>query len=86
MEEKSEIVAISNKYKNTFDDLIDSSDIASPDHPDSWNWPGLIDKRSRNTPKSKNGSPTFLEKNCLDEDILITSLKLAPKIWDFQVH
>ena len=35
MEEKFEIIAIPNKYKNTFDKLIDNSDIQFLDWPDS---------------------------------------------------
>ena len=86
-EEKSEITAIPNKYKDTLDNLINSSDIEFSDYPNSPNWPGLIDtKRSRNAPKFKNGSPTFLKKDCLDEDISITLLEPVPKICDFQVH
>ena len=77
---KSEIAVISNKYKDSLDDLIDSSNTKSLDYPDSSNWPRFIDKGSRNTPKSKDGSPTFLEEDCLNEDILITSLEPAPKI------
>ena len=86
-EGKFEIAAIFNKYKDTLDDLIDSSDTKSPDYSDSPNWPGLIDtKGSRNAPKSKDGSPTFLEEDCLDEDLLIMLLEPASKIRDFQVH
>ncbi len=80
MEEKSEVAVISNNYKDTFDDLIDSSDTKSLDRPDSLDWPGQIDKGSRNTPRSRGGSPTLSEEDCLDEDVLITSLELAPKI------
>ena len=36
-EEKSEIAPILNQYKDTLDNLIDSSDTESPDHPDSSN-------------------------------------------------
>ena len=36
-EGKSEIVAIPNKYKNTLDDLIDSSDTEFLDQPQSLN-------------------------------------------------
>ena len=79
-------MAIPNKYKDTLDDLIDSSDIKSPDHPNSPNRQGLIDKGSRNVLKSRNSSPTFLEEDYLNEDILITSLEPAPKIQNFQVH
>ena len=71
---KSEIAAIPNKYKNTLDNLIDSSDAESLDYPDSPNRPGLIDKGLCNTLKSRDGSLTFLEENRLDENILITLL------------
>ena len=77
---KSEIAAILNKYKETLDDLIDSSDIESPDYPDSPNRPELNDKGLRNTAKSRDGSPNFSIKDCLNEDISITSLESAPKI------
>ena len=79
-EEKSEIVAIPNKYKDTLDNLIDSSNTKSPNHPNSLNWLGLIDKGLRNAPKSRDGSSTFSKKDCLDKDISITSLKPALKI------
>ena len=81
--EKSEIAAISNKYIDTFDELIDSFDTKSSDHSDSPNWPRLIDKGLYNALKSKDGSSTFLKEDCLDEDISITSLELAPKIRNF---
>ncbi len=79
-------MAIPNKYKNTLDDLIDSSDTESLDWPNSPNRPGLIDKGSHNAPRSKGGSPTLLEEDCLDEDVPITSLEPAPKIRTSQVH
>ncbi len=79
-ERKSEIIAIPNKYKDTLDDLIDSSDIESPDRPDSPDWPGLIDKGSRNAPRSRSGSLTLSEEDCLDEDVPVTSLKPVPII------
>ena len=85
-EGKSKITAIFNKYKDTLDNLIDSSNIESPDYPDSSNWLRLIDKGLYNTLKSKDGSPTFLEEDCLDEDISITSLEPTSKIQDSQVH
>ncbi len=44
VEGKSEIAAIPNKYKDTLDDFIDSSDTESPDRPDSLGWPRLVDK------------------------------------------
>ena len=83
MEGKSEIAAILNKYKDTLDDLIDSSDIESPDQPDYPAWPGLIDKRSRNACRLRGGSPTLSEDDHLDEDVPVTS---APKIRASQVH
>ena len=81
-EEKSEIAAIPNKYKDSLDDLIDSSDTKSLDQPEFPNWLGPIDKGIRNAPKFRSASPSLLEEeeNCLDEDVLVTSLKLAPKI------
>ncbi len=85
-EGKSEIVAILNKYKDTLDDLIDSSDTESPDRPDSPNWSGIFDKGPRNSPRSRDGSPTLLEEDCLDKDVLVTSLEPAPKIQASQVH
>ena len=83
-EGKSEIVAIPNKYKDTLDDLIDSSDTESPDQPESPNRLGPIDKGIHNAPRSKDASPSFSEEeeDCLDEDVLVTSLKLAHKTRD----
>ena len=81
MEEKSEITAIFNKYKDTFDDFINSSDIKFLNHPDFSNRSKLIDtKGSRNAPKFKDGLSTFSKKNCLDKDIPIMSLEPALKI------
>ncbi len=45
--------------------------------------PGLIDKRSRNAPRSRSDLPTLSEEDCLDEDV---PLEPAPKIRVFQVH
>lgn len=59
----SKIVTISNKYKDTFDNLIDSSDAISPD------WLGLIDKKLRNTPKSKSNPMGLSKRGCLDKNI-----------------
>ena len=74
-------MAISNKYKNTLDDLIDSSDIESPDQPESLDWLRPLDKGTRNAFRSKGASPSLLkeEENRLDEDVLDTLLKLVPK-------
>ena len=79
VERKSEIMAISNKYNNTLDNLIDSSDTEFPDQLESLNWPRLTEKKTRNTPRSKNASPRLLEEDCLDEDVLVTALERAPK-------
>ncbi len=85
-ERKSEIAAIFNKYKDILDNFIHSSDTESPDRPDSLNRPGLIDKRSHNTPRSRSDSSTFLEEDCLDENVPVMSLELVPKIQASQVH
>ena len=69
----SKIVAIPNQYKNTLDDLIDSSD------PESADRAGPIDERSQNTPMSEGSSADLSEKNCLDKDLLEKSSWLAPK-------
>ncbi len=79
-EGKSEIEAIPNKYKDTLDNLIDSSDIKSPDRPNSPDRPALIDKGSRNTPKSRSGSSTLSDEDCFNENVLVMSLESIPKI------
>ena len=85
-EGKSEIAAIPHKYKDPYDDLIDSSDTESPDWPDSLDRPGLIDKGSRNAPRFRDGLPTLLEGDFLDKDVPVTSLEPASKIPASQVH
>ncbi len=80
MEGKSEIAAIPIKYKDTLNDFINSSDIESPDRPDSPDRPGLIDKGLRNALRSRGGSPTLSEEDRLDKDVPVTSLEPAPKI------
>ena len=77
---------MSNNYKNTFYDFIDSSDTESADYSNSLNWPKLIDKKLYNARKSRDNSPTFLKKDCLNNDILIMSLEPVPKIWNSQVY
>ena len=80
-EKNSEIVAIFNRYKDTLDDFIDSSD------PESL--PGPIDERSQNTPRSRGGSTGLPEKDRLDEDYVSASDKspqLAAKTGNFQLH
>lgn len=60
----SKIVAIHNKYKNTLDNLINSLD------PESSDWLELINKELHNWPRSKNGLIRFLDKYCLNANIL----------------
>ena len=76
----SEIVAISNRYKDTLDDLIDSSDPESPDRA------GPIDERSHNAPMFEGSSADCSEGNCLDENLPDRSSWLAPKTEDSQVR
>lgn len=78
--ENSEILAISNQYKNTLDDLIDSSDSESLD------WARIIDVRICNTSRSEVSSADLLEGNYLDEDVPNKSLWLMPKTGDSRVH
>lgn len=80
---KSEIIAIPNKYKNTLNNLINSSNIEFLDWPNSLDLPGLIDKRLHNMFKFRGSLPTSLVGNYLDEDILVTLLELVSKIWKF---
>ena len=80
VEAKSEIMAIFNKYNNTIDNFINSLGTKFLYYPNSLNWLELIDKGSRNIPKSSTGSLIFLEEDHLDTNILIMLLKLAPKI------
>ena len=76
----SEIVAIPNRYKDTLDDLIDSSDPESPDRARP------IDERSRNAPMSEGSIADCSEGDSLDEDLLNKSSQLAPKTEDSQVR
>lgn len=61
--EDFEIVAISNQYKDTLDDLNDSSDPESPD------WARPINEKSCNAPISKGSSIDLSERDCLDENL-----------------
>lgn len=51
-----EIVAIPNRYKDILDNLINSSDLESPD------WSKLIDKKSHNIPKFGGSLIGFLKE------------------------
>lgn len=78
--------AIPNKYKNTLDDLINSSDTKSPDQPKSPDWPKPIDKGTHNARRFKGALLSLSKEDCLDKDVLVTSLGLAPKIRDSQIY
>lgn len=75
-------MTISNRYKDILDKLIDSSDIESSDRAHSPDWPGLIDKGSRNTLRSRDGSPTLSKEDCLDNNVFVMSLELVSIIRD----
>ena len=71
-------MAIYNKYKDTLNNLIDSSDSESLD------WPEPIDKGSCNTPRFVGSSMKLLEGGCLDKNFLdCQSIWQAPKTGDF---
>lgn len=80
VEEKSEIATISKKYKDILDDFIDSSNTESPNWSDFLDWPKLINKGLHNTFSSRGSLPTLSKEDYLDEDVLVLSLELAPKI------
>ena len=66
----SEIVAIPNRYKDILNNLIDNPDEESP------NWPGPIDKRSRNALRFRSNltglsKKDYLDKNVLDKVIMV---------------
>lgn len=50
-------MTISNKYKNTLDNLIDSLDKKSS------NWPRPIDKKSDNASRSESSLTKLLKRN-----------------------
>ena len=75
-----------NKYKDTLDDLIDNSDIESLNQPESPDRPGSIDKGTRNSPSSRGASSSFLEKDCLGEDVSVIALERVPKTRDSQLY
>lgn len=69
-----EIVAISKQYKDTLNDLINSSDLEFLDQAKP------IDEKFWNTLISESSSPDLLKKNCLGEHLLNRSLWLVLKI------
>lgn len=70
-------MAILNRYKKIFDNLINSSDTESLDWSNFLDQPGLIDKGLYNMPRSRGGSPTFLQENHFDKNISIILLELV---------
>lgn len=86
IEEKSEIIVISNKYKDILNNLIDSSDtdfpdwLKTPNLPNSLDQLEFIDIKLYNVLKSKSGLPTLKKKDYLDKDVLVTLLELVSKI------
>lgn len=72
-EKNFEIIVISNTYKDTLNNFINSSDLEFSLR--------LIGKKSCNAPRSKDILIDFSKKNCLDKDVLTSnkSLRLVPK-------
>ena len=54
----------------------------SSNQSESPDWLGSIDKRTQNVSISRGASPSSLEENCLDKDILVTSLELVSRTGD----
>ena len=79
---KFEIIATFNRYKNTLDDLSDSLNIRSPDQPESSNWLELIDKEIENARRLRSALLDFLKKDCLDKNVSVMLLQIAPKTQD----
>lgn len=73
MEGSFEIAAISNRYKDTIDHFIDSSNI------EFFDWPRLIDKGLCNRPISEGCLIGFSKGDYLNEDISNMLLRLTPK-------
>lgn len=69
-----------NKYKNTFNDLINSSNTEFPYY---LNWLGLMNKRSHNIVKFKVNLPIFFKEDCLNKNVFVMSLELKLKIRNF---
>lgn len=82
VEKKPKIMAIPNKYKDIYNNLIDSLDDKSSD------WLGLINKRSCNMPRFESSSIDLSKKNYYlnNKNILNTLLGLVSKIWNIQIY
>lgn len=79
-ERNSEILAISNRYKDILDHFMHNSD------PESL--PGPINERFCNTFRSRRGSTSHPEEDCLNKNVLVSdrSLQLALKIEHSLLH
>ena len=76
----SEIVTISNQYKDTLDDFIDILD------PKSLDRVGPINERSRNTPMFESSLADFFKGDCLNENLPNRLSQLVPKTENSQVR
>ena len=56
-----------------------------PNQPRSPDWPGSIDKGTRNSPRSRGTSPSLLQEDCLDDDVSVIALERAPQTRNSQV-
>ena len=56
-------MAILNRYKDTLNNFIDSSD------PKYSDWPEQIEKKSGNAPRSAGSSTRLLDRICLDKNV-----------------
>lgn len=78
--ENSNIITILNKYKNTFDDFIDSLDIKFLDQL------GPINKRLHNISSFEDSLIGLLKEDCLNKNVLDMPLKLVLQSQNFQIH
>lgn len=79
-EKNSKIIAISNRYKDTLEDFIDSSNPKA--------LPEIIDERFHNVARFRDSSTSLLEKNCLNKDVLALEKlsQVVAKIKNPQFH
>lgn len=78
--ENFEIVTISNRYKDTLDDHINSSDLESQDQARP------INERSHITPMSEGSLANLSKENSLNKNLSHRSSWLMPKIEDSQLR
>lgn len=77
---------VSNKHKDTLDNLIDSFNIQSANLSEFLDLLKSCNKVTYNISRSKSASSTFLGKNYLNKDIAIKLLQLEPKNQDFHIY